>query len=121
MGAAWQTAALSKHAGHATAYKIRTVRASPAATQPPCPHFGPCGGCQHQNLQYAAQLTEKQAQVGSAVMDADTGTPSVQKLCESVHCPRLPHVKWQCFCSWVKNTSVKCAGVVGAAAHRWRA
>jgi hypothetical protein len=58
------TAARPKHAGHATAHKVRTVRASPHAAQPPCPHFGPCGGCQHQNLQYTAQLAEKQAQVG---------------------------------------------------------
>lgn len=55
--------AAHSHAGHATAGKVSTLRTSPDAAQPPCPHFGPCGGCQHQNLQYAAQLAAKQSQV----------------------------------------------------------
>jgi len=53
----------SADAGYAVAGKVATLRLSPDAAEPPCPHFGPCGGCQLQNLQYAAQLAAKQAQV----------------------------------------------------------
>jgi 23S rRNA (uracil1939-C5)-methyltransferase len=37
--------------------------------QPFCPHFGPCGGCQLQNLTYAAQLSGKAAKL-QALLDA---------------------------------------------------
>lgn len=35
-----------------------SIPAQDAAT-PPCPHFGPCGGCQLQDLTYSAQLARK--------------------------------------------------------------
>lgn len=40
---------------------IRIDEPSPDRTVPRCPHFGPCGGCLWQHLDYAAQLRAKQA------------------------------------------------------------
>ncbi len=42
---------------------IEVLRAAPERVAPPCPYFGPCGGCQWQHIDYAAQLRFKQAVV----------------------------------------------------------
>jgi 23S rRNA (uracil1939-C5)-methyltransferase len=49
--------------GYAEAVKLRTTRQHDHAVQPRCPHFGPCGGCTLQSLDYAAQLAAKEAYV----------------------------------------------------------
>jgi 23S rRNA (uracil1939-C5)-methyltransferase len=36
------------------------IKPSPARITPPCPYFGRCGGCDFQQLNYAAQLEAKQ-------------------------------------------------------------
>lgn len=40
---------------------------SPARREPPCRHFGACGGCQLQHLSYPAQLEAKAAFVGESL------------------------------------------------------
>lgn len=63
------------------------VTPSSHRVEPPCPHFGECGGCALQNLDYDEQLTQKAAQVENALtriggvegltMDAPVPSPSV--------------------------------------------
>jgi 23S rRNA (uracil1939-C5)-methyltransferase len=38
---------------------IRVTEPGPGRRQPPCPHFGSCGGCQWQHLEYARQIDAK--------------------------------------------------------------
>ena len=38
---------------------IRLLQSSPDRIQPPCPHFTVCGGCHHQHIRYAQQVTLK--------------------------------------------------------------
>jgi 23S rRNA (uracil1939-C5)-methyltransferase len=42
-------------------------RASPLRAQPPCPHFGICGGCAVQHFDYRAYLAWKRELVGQAL------------------------------------------------------
>src|SRR6185437_16669231 len=38
---------------------VRIVQPSPQRIEPPCPHFGPCGGCNYQFIPYELQLRYK--------------------------------------------------------------
>lgn len=42
---------------------VRFHRMSPLRVEPVCPHFGVCGGCKWQTMNYEAQLQAKQRQV----------------------------------------------------------
>ncbi len=48
---------------HAEATLLEVVRPSSDRVEPACPHFGICGGCRWQSLDYEAQLREKEGQV----------------------------------------------------------
>jgi len=48
---------------YARARLVRVVRGSPDRVAPLCSHFGQCGGCQYQHLDYPVQLRLKHKQV----------------------------------------------------------
>src|SRR6185312_6728283 len=52
---------------YAEARAIELLEAGPGRVEAPCPHFGTCGGCAWQDLDYARQLEHKQAQVVDAL------------------------------------------------------
>ena len=47
--------------GYATAEAEEILHAAPQRIAPVCPHFGACGGCHYQHVEYASQLAFKQA------------------------------------------------------------
>jgi len=56
---------LKKNFGRAELVRLITPGAQ--RTAPPCPYYGPCGGCQYQHLDYAEELRIKSAQVAEAL------------------------------------------------------
>lgn len=52
-----------KRKGYAEARALQMLEPSSEEVLPRCAHFGECGGCRCQNLDYAAQLKYKQQQV----------------------------------------------------------
>lgn len=52
---------------YAEARTLEVLEASEARIEPPCRHFGDCGGCAWQSLAYGTQLKYKQAQVSECL------------------------------------------------------
>jgi len=48
---------------YAEAELVNLIQASPSRTTVKCPHFGKCGGCKWQHLQYSEQIKLKENQV----------------------------------------------------------
>jgi 23S rRNA (uracil1939-C5)-methyltransferase len=46
---------------------VETLESGPDRVTAPCPHFGACGGCRWQDLDYDAQLTWKAQQIGDVI------------------------------------------------------
>ena len=53
---------------------LKVLSASPHRVQPPCPHFGACGGCQWQHIAYEAQLGFKRS-IALAQLQRIAGLP----------------------------------------------
>lgn len=58
---------IRKKKNFAEARVSRLTKASPSRVNPFCQHFGTCGGCKWQHMDYAAQLTYKQRSVNNAL------------------------------------------------------
>lgn len=54
---------------------VARLEPSPRAVEPACAHFGTCGGCSFQNLEYATQLEHKRALVVGALSAAGLDPP----------------------------------------------
>jgi 23S rRNA (uracil1939-C5)-methyltransferase len=59
VGEAVQARITERRRNFARATVVRVDEPSPHRIAPPCPYFGPCGGCQWQHMAHAAQLDAK--------------------------------------------------------------
>ncbi len=59
---------LRRKKAYAEARVERVLRPSPQETEPRCAHFGLCGGCALQHLEYGAQLEAKRDQVRDSLI-----------------------------------------------------
>jgi 23S rRNA (uracil1939-C5)-methyltransferase len=64
-----------RRGGLAIARAGRVVEPSPDRVEPPCPHFGECGGCQWQHARYERQLEFKRRVVEEAWQGAGLRLP----------------------------------------------
>lgn len=64
----------------------RVIRRSPQRVEPACPHFGACGGCQYQHLEYAGQLAAKRKQAADLFHRLGGFDPAV--IAPVLPCPR---------------------------------
>ena len=55
---------------------LKVEKSSPERVTPRCQHFGPCGGCDLQHLDYAAQVNWK-TQTLSTILRREAGLPAV--------------------------------------------
>ncbi len=73
-----------KKRGYAEAVAFEVIKESELAVAPTCPHFGICGGCRLQNLDYQAQLRFKREQVVDSLHRiADIPEPPVAEVLPS--------------------------------------
>ncbi len=74
-------------AGRAEARRLETLRRSPDEAAPECPHFGDCGGCSWQDLDYAAQLAWKRRLAADNLRRLAAGADSLVAACEPSPAP----------------------------------
>ena len=52
---------LEEKRGHARAELLEVLQPAPERILPPCPHYGRCGGCHYQHIDYPQQVAQKTA------------------------------------------------------------
>lgn len=64
---------------------LEVLEPSPDRVEPRCKHFGACGGCQYQHIDYPAQVAIKQAQVRNLLQRLGGFAPEIVR--DLVPCP----------------------------------
>jgi 23S rRNA (uracil1939-C5)-methyltransferase len=54
------------------------MSAAAISARPRCPHFGPCGGCQYQDVAYEEQLRQKRTRLEGLMRDAGVSVPPME-------------------------------------------
>ena len=54
---------LKRHKGLYQSHFLELIESSPKRVKPICQHFGVCGGCRWQHIEYSLQLNEKESEV----------------------------------------------------------
>ncbi len=67
---------------------LAMVEAGPGRTRPECPHFGRCGGCSYQHLDYDTEIRAKQGQLES-VLKRIGGLKDLPELPPPVRSPQV--------------------------------
>ncbi|HEY9127902.1 MAG TPA: 23S rRNA (uracil(1939)-C(5))-methyltransferase RlmD [Acidobacteriaceae bacterium] len=67
---------LEEKRNFARAEATRLIATSTERTEPPCPYFGACGGCQYQHARYEAQLAIKREILRETLTRAGVTLPS---------------------------------------------
>ena len=70
----------------ARAKLLRVVQPSPERVEPACRHFGQCGGCQYQHVDYATQLRLKHKQIADLFQRIGGFEPA--RVAPVIPCPR---------------------------------
>lgn len=81
----------SKKSGFYTGKAVKFHTLSPDRTEPFCQHFGVCGGCKWQYLDYDAQLRHKQNEVENALLRL--GKVTVEEMLPIIGNPKRSHYR----------------------------
>ena len=86
-----QARIVKKRSSYAEAIPVRIIKQSPWYTEPKCKHFGICGGCIWQNLEYNKQLSIKTDQVKESLLHI--GSTSDAEFLPIIPSPSIYHYR----------------------------